>query len=133
MKTKEQKRCKYERRGLKKKKSGGGPPDLSGAGSREWVSSLKDPSRTRKNAPSPVRYMILMVYVYILCSIGEELGLRYARNMYLQESVEGGNGSGSSYERDTLNLPKTQGDGRIGRLEIDVISWFATQEGRATN
>ena len=39
-----------------KKKSGGGPPDLSGAGSREWVSSLKGPSSTRKNAPSPVRY-----------------------------------------------------------------------------
>ena len=35
------------------KKSGGGPPDLSSAGSREWVSSLKGPSSTRKMPPPP--------------------------------------------------------------------------------
>ena len=38
----------------KKKKSSGGPPDLSGAGSREWVSSLKGPSSTRKECPAPI-------------------------------------------------------------------------------
>ena len=41
-------------KGLRKKKSGGGPPDLSGAGSREWVSSLKGPSSTRKECPAPM-------------------------------------------------------------------------------
>ena len=35
-----------EKGGLKK--SGGGPPDLSGVGSREWVSSLKGPSSTKE-------------------------------------------------------------------------------------
>ena len=44
---------KYYGKGAEKKekKSGGGPPDLSGAGSREWVSSLKGPSSTRKRMP----------------------------------------------------------------------------------
>ena len=41
-----------QKRGLKK--SGGGPPDLSGVGSREWVSSLKGPSSTRKECPAPM-------------------------------------------------------------------------------
>ena len=41
-------------KGLKEKKNGGEPPDLCGAGSREWVSSLKGPSSTgKKNAPPP--------------------------------------------------------------------------------
>ena len=53
----------------KKKKSGGGPPDLSDAGSREWVSSFKGPSSTRKECPAPMDVCDLKVcidrYVYI--------------------------------------------------------------------
>ena len=71
---------KYAKEGAEKK-SGGGPPDLSSAGSREWVSSLKGPLSTRKNAPSPVKYLSLMIYV--LCSTGEELGLGCMWDMYL--------------------------------------------------
>ena len=51
---KKRKKKTGEKREVKiwEKKSGGGPPELSGAGSREWVSSLKGPSSTRKkNAP----------------------------------------------------------------------------------
>ena len=40
-------------RGAVEKKSGGGQPDLSGAGSREWVSSLKGPSSTREKKMPP--------------------------------------------------------------------------------
>ena len=43
------------------KKSGGGPPDLSGAGSREWVSSLKGPSSTRKECPAPMNVCDLKI------------------------------------------------------------------------
>ena len=53
---------KYCEKGLRekkeRKKSGGGPPDLSGAGSREWVSSLKGPSSTRKECPPPWMFVI---------------------------------------------------------------------------
>ena len=44
-----------------KKNSGGGPPDSSGAGSREWVSSLKGPSSTRKECPAPMNVCDLRI------------------------------------------------------------------------
>ena len=45
---------KYCAKGGCEKKTGGGLPDLSGAGSREWVSPLKGPSSTRKECPAPM-------------------------------------------------------------------------------
>ena len=45
------------------KRSGGGPLDLSGAGSREWVSSLKDPSSTRKECPTPMNVCDLKIRI----------------------------------------------------------------------
>ena len=41
--------------------SGGGLLDLSGAGSREWVSSLKGPSSTRKECPAPMNVCDLRI------------------------------------------------------------------------
>ena len=49
-----EKRASKKKKKKGKKNSGGGPPDLSGAGSREWVSSLKGPSSTRKECPAPM-------------------------------------------------------------------------------
>ena len=46
-----------------KKQSGGGLPDLSGAVSREWVSSLKGPSRTRKESPAPMNVCDLKIRI----------------------------------------------------------------------
>ena len=50
----------------KEKKSGGGPPELSGAGSREWVSSLKGPSSTReKNCPTNICDLKIYIDRYV--------------------------------------------------------------------
>ena len=67
------------------KKSGGGPPDLSGAGSREWVSSLKCPSSTRKECPLPYEYLESKD-VCVLSSNGEELSRGYIWSVYFSKT-----------------------------------------------
>ena len=72
------------KKGLKKKKSGGGPPNLSGAGSREWVSSLKGPSSTRKECPLPYK-VFKSNDICLLSSNDKGLSSGYSWNMYLSK------------------------------------------------